>query len=161
MMLSVLDYRCGELLPTASYARRSWCWIPANREHPEWDRRLGNLTLKVQHASGYGAKCDLDTYAIEELDPIFGIGRVFLLVNLTDLEQSQPYQVTIGDYELCTCQSGKCKQDCKHSAAIVELIESGILDNEERRFSEPVEFEAEETSLSDVWTDGICCEVEY
>ncbi|HXD87044.1 MAG TPA: hypothetical protein VN641_11155 [Urbifossiella sp.] len=138
-MLSVNDYRTADLGPTATYGRRRLCWIPASREHPEWDRRDGNLTLVMQHArTGWGRKIETDTYAVEEQPPIIGVmGRVFLLLNLSDDEQDQPYQCVIGPNEQCTCTAAKCKvpasensHGCKHIDALNYLVENGHLGGE-------------------------------
>lgn len=131
-MLRILDFVTGELGPTRTYGRRSFVWIPADRSHPTWDGRLGNLTLKMQHArGGVGRRIELDTYAIEEVPQKPGFpGRVFLLLNLTDESQSDVYETVIGPADVCSCTAGRVGHfECKHAAAVRHLIEQGELDD--------------------------------
>lgn len=109
MMLRVLDYVTADLPPTRTYGRRSYCWVPADPTHPNWDGRLGNLTIRLQHArSGWGRDIELDTYSVIEQPPSqFVMGRDFLLLNLTDQEQQDVYEVRIGPVEDCTCIAGR------------------------------------------------------
>src|SRR6185503_17239434 len=110
----------------------------ADREHPEWDNRLGNLTIKLQHTKeGVGRAIEIDTYAIKEVHLLPGaMGRVFLVLNITDPEQSEPYQVLIGRESLCDCKAGKCKvpegpgtMGCKHRDAVALMLEKQMLDD--------------------------------
>lgn len=138
-MLRVLDFRSDDLPPTRTYGKRSWLWIPADRGYPEWDRRLGNLTLKLQHArTGWGRAIEVDTYAVVE-EPLVGIpGRKFLLLNLTDPDQPDVYECIVGPQPLCTCMAGTCcvpgepdiTEGCKHRDAIAVLVDEGILDDD-------------------------------
>lgn len=129
-MLRVIDFHTASLSPTKTYGKRSLCWIPADHEHPEWDRRLGNLTIKLQPArTGWGRCIEVDTYAVVE-EPLVGVmGRKFLLLNLTDPEQPDVYETVIGPQPSCTCKAAKCKAESdKHIDALTYLVEAGILD---------------------------------
>ncbi len=130
-MLSVIDFRTGDFGETATYARREFCWIPASKSHPEYDGRLGNLTIKLQMArTGWGRALELDTYAVDEQPPIPGLmGRVFHLANVTDPESDEVYEVVCGPQPKCTCKGFKCKAETdKHVDCLTHLIRSGIID---------------------------------
>jgi hypothetical protein len=125
-----------------TYGKRRWCWVPADHDHPEWDRRLGNLTLLLQHAkTGWGRNLEIDTYAIEEQPLVGAMGRKFLLLNLTDPEQEDVYETIVGPESSCSCKAGKCRvpgepevtDGCKHRDGINCLIAEGLLDDEEAR----------------------------
>jgi hypothetical protein len=153
-MLDVLSFRTGDLAPTATYRRRAFCWVPADRDVPEADRRLGNLTLRVEHRgrryfrvrgirptgdepftyrAGPPARVEVDTYAVSEdetPEPGDHGGRAFWLYNLTDPAAEEAYRCVVGGLTpKCGCKAGKCKADSdKHLDALTLLVESGILD---------------------------------
>lgn len=141
-MLSILDAYTEVLPPTKTYGRRSLCWIPANPQHPEADGRLGNLSIKLEHArTGWGRNVECDTYAIERDTPLPGDngGAAFWLQNFTDPEQEQPYRCVLGGLNRlssCTCTAGKCRvpgepdvtDGCKHRDALLHLIQEGFLE---------------------------------
>lgn len=126
----VLDAICLEMPPTATYGRRALLWVPVDHTHPAWDGRCGTLTIKLQHAKyRAGANVELDTYAVEEQPEQPGLpGRSFLVLNLTDPEQEDVYEVCLGPVNLCKCKAGKCRvPDCKHRSALAAVIEFGEL----------------------------------
>lgn len=127
-----LRIRTGELTATATYRKREWVWIPADPTHPDWDRRLGNLTIVLYKSRRCGAGFEADTYAVEELPPEHGlIARQFYLLNLTDQDQDEPYLVRIGRVNTCSCMAGRChRYDCKHRDALAELLLESILPDE-------------------------------
>jgi hypothetical protein len=154
-VLDVLSFRTGDLAPTATYRRRAFCWVPADRDVPEADRRLGNLTLRVEHRgrryfrvrgirpagdepftyrAGPPARVEVDTYAVSEdetPEPGDHGGRAFWLFNQTDPDAEEAYRCVVGGLTpKCRCLAGQCKvpEPCKHLAGLTLLVESGILD---------------------------------
>jgi hypothetical protein len=129
--MCVLDARRFDLPATATYGRRSICWIPADRTHPNYDGRFGNLIIKLQHAKdGVRRKIEVDTYAVEP-DGSDNGGRAFWLMNLSDPHTEEPYRCVIGGMTPhCKCTAGKCRvpavQDstvgCKHRDSLLCLL---------------------------------------
>lgn len=125
----------GDLGPTATYARRSFAWVPAvngmiahRRPGGEFEvlPALGKLTIKLQHGRRCGCKCELDTYAVEEeVEPEEPDTRLFVLLNLTDASQREPYKVTVGGENKCRCIAGCVKriESCKHRDSLAVLAE--------------------------------------
>lgn len=128
-MLDVLAMHTADLGSTKSYGKRRCCWIPASKDHPEYDGRDGNLTLVMQPArTGWGRKIETDTYFVEEQIPPPHPGRVFLLLNKTDPEVTEPYEVVIGPVTRCSCKGGKCKTETdKHVDAMAYLIANELI----------------------------------
>lgn len=129
-MLDILEAHSADLGPTLTYAKRSMCWIPLKPGVPHNSSEDGRLLVNQQVARGYGCKVDSDTYGLEEQpQPIGRMGRVFLLVNLSDKTQEQPYEVYIGQpLNQCTCKAGKCKlEECKHRAACAYLVANDLI----------------------------------
>lgn len=129
-MLTILS---GDLSPTPSYARRSWCWVsngtgevvlPSGEVIPG----LGVLTIKVQHARKYGAKCEVDSYVVVEADPAQPGCRTYWLLNITDRDQFQPYECSVGQVCRCRCKAGACHKACKHEDSIAAAERAGAFD---------------------------------
>lgn len=142
MGLSVLDAVTDVLPPTKTYGRRSLCWIPVDPYRPVSDGRLGNLSIKLEHAkSGVRRAVECDTYAVEKdsAEPGDNGGDAFWLVNLTDKEQERPYRCVVGGLNAlprCDCKAGQCRvpgdpeegfYGCKHRCALIYLIENGLI----------------------------------
>lgn len=125
--MSVLDMISAELPPTATYKRRAYYWMPDGDG-------TGLLTINLQHSRRAGAKVESDTYqVIETADPAYPTpGRVFLLNNVTDDTQEQPYEVFIADdprRDDCTCTADRCKAPCcKHKDSCRSILEAGGFD---------------------------------
>lgn len=116
----------GVLPPTATYANRTWLYVP----HPD-DPDRGVLEITLQKGKGVNCKVERDTYAVEQQAPPVGfIGRAFLIVNLTDEQQPDAYQVFVGERDgegYCTCKAGQCLKECKHLATLRAVIDAGVL----------------------------------
>lgn len=129
-MLDILEAQSIDLGPTLTYAKRDCCWIPVRKGEPHESSEHGRLLVKQQVARGYGCKVDADTYAVEEQPCIGRMGRAFLLVNMSDDEQEQPYEVFIGrPMNRCTCKAAKCKvtEPCKHLAAMSYIVANQLI----------------------------------
>ncbi len=128
--MSVLDLLCGDLKPTATYARRSWVWMPTAGRYEQGDDRVGTLTIVQQKSRRAGAKQESDSYAVVE-ESAFGYpgGRLFLLMNETDDTQEDVYRCVVGGPgEHCTCTAGNCKVGhCKHRSSLAAIIAEGGL----------------------------------
>jgi hypothetical protein len=114
------------LEPTATYSRRRIGWFPAAFAAD----RLGTLRVVLELEGRSKDACEVDCYAVDEVEPRLSQIRTFLLLNETDAEQEQPYEVTTvsGVVVKCTCRAGKCRiPDCKHSSAIQRLLSEGLL----------------------------------
>lgn len=127
----------GDLGPTATYARRPFAWVPAvgglishGQLSPDGDvadeliPAVGKLTIRVQHGRGWTCNYEQDTYAVEEIEPDEPGTRLFLLLNLTDPTQREPYRVTVGGENKCRCIAGCVKRKplgCKHRDALAVL----------------------------------------
>jgi len=140
-ILDVLAFTTGEMPPTASYGRRSWCFIPVRADAERFDGRIGNVTLKMQKArGGVGRRIDVDTYAVEfdpNLEPNEH-GLAFWFSNLTDPAQEQPYRVVVGGKSgRCTCTAGQCRvpatpdvsEGCKHRDFLLAALAEGVFDD--------------------------------
>lgn len=135
----------GDLGPTATYQRRSFAWVSNGSGFVSHERTLadgeqieevvpalGKLTIKVQHAKGCGCQCEIDTYAVEEVAPEQIGTRLFVLLNLSDPSQREPYRVTVGGMNRCRCQAGVCKvPSCKHRDACAALVAEGAFEPSE------------------------------
>ena len=123
----------GELAPTATYSHRLYVWFSTGTGEVEMPSgeivpAIGKLTIKLRKGKGWNCNVELDTYAVEEVEPEEFGTRLFVLLNLTDPEQPEPYRVTVGGTNRCRCMAGKCKvPDCKHRSAIAAIIEDGDL----------------------------------
>jgi hypothetical protein len=130
-MPSILVMIQEELPPTATYARRSFMWLPGDGAGP--DHRDGTLTITLQKGRRAGSKIERDTYAVERVAQDGSNREGFYLVNLTDPEQEDVYQCRPAGavhpgYVSCTCTAGNCKvPNCKHRDALAKLIELGAL----------------------------------
>lgn len=114
-----------QLEPTATYRLRSCLFLPTSTLSCD-----GVLTMTIAHAKSF--KIEQDVYGIEEIEPEQIGTRKFVLVNLTDDEQEQPYEVTTGapQFRRCSCDGGKMgfrKASCKHKDALLHLIEANKL----------------------------------
>lgn len=134
-MSGILDMVTGSLEPTATYQRRDWIWIPAAPGVYD-DDRIGSLTILLQKGKGGNCKPEVDTYGVQEdlhTDRPAG-ARVFLLRNDTDPDQPDVYACTVGAdhrgeiHQRCTCRAGENGKACKHTAALLAMIEEGLFD---------------------------------
>ncbi len=130
----MLTITTNELEPTLTYAHRSYVWfsdgtgeviMPGGEVVPG----LGKLTVKMRHGRRWNCKTEIDTYAVEEVDAEEFGTRLFVLLNLTDKTQPEPYRVTVGGMNRCRCMAGRCRvpSGCKHRDSVADLIESGDL----------------------------------
>lgn len=125
----------GVLPPTRTYHRRSWVWLTNGSgevDHPltgEILPGLGKLTIKLQHSrNGVRRNVEIDTYAVDEVEPQYPGCRAFVLLNLSDPQQREPYLVHVGGVDTCRCRAGLCRVDnCKHRDACEALIEEGLI----------------------------------
>jgi len=112
----------GVLEPTRTYARREFQWIPTV---------AGEGVLVVRQRRTRDGREDAAVYAVEETTR--GVGspeRVFLVVNMTDPDAPEPYEVAVraGDAVRCSCKAAKCRNPvCKHRDVAEHLIRSGGL----------------------------------
>ena len=106
----------GALQPTKTYARREFQWLPtADRE--------GVLVIRQRRTAG--GREDKDVYLVEEQTRHGSPYREFLVVNATDPDQPDAYQVTLirGHVVGCTCMADRCKVPvCKHKDAIEMIV---------------------------------------
>jgi hypothetical protein len=125
--MSVLDMISAEIPPTRTYARRSYVWLPDGDGG-------GILTVNLSHSRRPGTKVESDTYSLQETaDPAHPVpGRTFLLLNLTDRDQEQPYEVFVADdprRDDCTCTADRCNAPCcKHKDCCRSILEAGGFD---------------------------------
>jgi hypothetical protein len=132
----VLQPIIDDLPPTATYRRRSFVYIADGSGFvcvPDSDETvpgLGKLTIRLRKARSEVGKEEIDSYAVAELPAEYPGTRLFLLLNLSDPSQGEPYKVTVGGVNLCRCQAGRCKvpSGCKHRDALARVIELGGLD---------------------------------
>lgn len=120
-MPGILDKIGGDLAPTATYARRSWEFIPG-------DPGEGLLTIILHKGKRAGCKVEVDTYQIQEQPAVGSMGREFLLLNIGDEGQPDVYRCLVGGlHEHCTCTAGNCRvaSGCKHRHALAAVIEDG------------------------------------
>lgn len=130
----MIDSLSLDLGPTRTYGRRSACWIPVDETDERWDGRTGSLITNVQKAAGYGRRCEVDSYAVEEVPLEPGEhGRAFLLVK-TDPRTDDPaadevYRCVVNDRGgRCTCKAGSCRVEvCKHRDALALVISYDVL----------------------------------
>jgi hypothetical protein len=115
-----------ELPSTATYSRRRIGWFPA----ADGADRLGTLRVVLELDGRSADYTEVDVYAVDEVEPRLSQVRTFLLLNETDAEQEQPYEVTTvsGVPVSCSCRAGKVKVNgCKHADAVERLIAEGQL----------------------------------
>jgi hypothetical protein len=108
-----------ELEPTAAYAHREYSWLPTVP---------GEGVLVIRQRKTAGGQEEADVYAVEEQTPEHSPQREFLLVNVTDDEQPQPYEVVTrgGDAISCTCKAAKCRVPvCKHRSSLQSILSQG------------------------------------
>ena len=111
-MLQVIT---DELSPTATYRNRSFVYLSDGSGYvtmPDSDESIpavGKLTILLRKARSELGKEEIDTYAVAEVDAEYPGTRLFLLLNLTDPGQGEPYSVTVGGVNLCRCMAGRCK----------------------------------------------------
>jgi hypothetical protein len=113
------------LEPTATYRTRSGLWVPTVTGGAGGD---GVLTLVIVHAKAY--KVEIDAYGVEEVSPELFRTRRFVLVNLTDPDQQEAYEVVGGAVRKCTCEAGRKgfkRASCKHVDALAHLVQAGKL----------------------------------
>lgn len=74
---------------------------------------------------------EADTYAVQEFDSEYPGSRHFVLENLTDPNQNEPYSVHVGGIQKCRCMAGDCKvvTGCKHVHACEALLSLGVFDD--------------------------------
>lgn len=115
-----IDFTLGD---TATYLRRAGYWIPTPRFGGD-----GLLGITLVERNREAVQSDL--YGCEEIQPQqFGTRR-FLLVNLGDDEQEQPYAVVVGGMQLCTCEAGRkgrARGTCKHVDALAHLCARKVI----------------------------------
>ncbi len=125
-----------ELGPTATYAARTAVWVSngsgeVDMPSGEIVPGLGKLTIRLRKAHAWWGRIETDTYAVQEIEPEQMGTRLFLLLNLTDPDQGEPYRVTVGGVNNCRCRAGLVGRFvCKHQDAIAALIAEGILEPE-------------------------------
>lgn len=130
-MLTVVT---NDLGPTATYAARSFVYVGAadgEIVHPDtgevWPG-LGLLTIKVQKSARAGAVCEIDSYVLQAGEAAPEGWPVYLLLNISDKSQRDPYRVTLGPTPACTCKAGQCKAASdKHIDALLALRAEGVL----------------------------------
>jgi hypothetical protein len=112
-----------DLGPTAAYKSRKASWVAFTDPRADYD---GILTLTVRRSPGV---VDTDSYAVQEQrEQPFAPWREFLLLNLTDSAQPDVYRTCVGPRGVsCTCKASQCKLACKHTGAIVAIIDAGGL----------------------------------
>lgn len=130
----MLTITTNELPPTLTYSHRSYVWFSLGTgevvmPNGEVVPALGKLTIKLRQGRRRNCKVELDTYAVDEVEPEQFGTRLFVLLNMTDPEQPEPYRVTVGGMNQCRCMAGKCRNfsGCKHRDAMNDLIAAGDL----------------------------------
>jgi hypothetical protein len=126
---AALDMITGTLLPTATYASRSYVWFPATPGvYP--DGRLGTLHVTLQRSARPGAKVEHDAYGVKPspFRPVPHGAAVFLICND---ESGEIYQCTIypamPTASACTCAAGQARLECKHLCSLQALLTEGVL----------------------------------
>ncbi len=112
---------------TATFGWRTAVWVPTPGHGGD-----GILSFSQRPIKGGGV--DLDTYAIEELPPERFGTRLFLVINLTDEDQEQPYRCVVGAEQRCSCMAGTKginRTSCKHRDCLSQLTASGVLPTRE------------------------------
>jgi hypothetical protein len=114
-----------ELSATDSYMTRRGIWIYGGGSGD------GILVIVVVSAKAY--KLESHLYGLEEVQPKYPSTRAFQLVRATgneDRPQEQPYVVTTGKFQSCTCDSGRMgrrRGTCKHLDAVTAILAAGKL----------------------------------
>lgn len=129
-MPSILDALDWHGLPaTPSYPRREYQYVPGR---VSGDSRDGTLTIRLSKGKRAGSMWEEDTYGVEEGRSVGAPnpGRVFLLLNLTDPEQPDVYEVLISAADerrdRCTCLAfvGQ-RRRCKHIDSLRAITTEG------------------------------------
>lgn len=113
----------GDMPDTAAFCYRKWVWLPT----PTFG---GDGVMSISQRPLKGGAPELDVYGVEEIQPEQFSTRSFLVVNLTDPEQEQPYKATVGAVQKCTCDAGVKgirRTSCKHRDAIGAAILAGAI----------------------------------
>lgn len=113
----------GDMPDTASNCYRKWVWLPT----PSFG---GDGVLSISQRPLKGGAPELDVYGVEEVQPEQLSCRTFVVVNLTDPEQEQPYKATVGAVQRCSCDAGVKgirRTSCKHRDAITAAITAGAI----------------------------------
>ena len=131
-------YLTGELVPTASQARRQYAYLNVGN-----DGRTGTAFLNVWHAQRrHNTAVYSSSYSVGEVELVGWAGRAFILDKLTGNEEhgeakpgdrKPPYRVLVGrDGEIkCNCTAQSCQVGlCRHTDLIVELIEQGAFESD-------------------------------
>ena len=134
-------YLTGELVPTASQARRQYAYLNVGN-----DGRTGTAFLNVWHAQRrHNTAVYSSSYSVGEVELVGWAGRAFILDKLTGNEEhgeakpgdrKPPYRVLVGrDGEIkCNCTAQSCQVGlCRHTDLIVELIEQGAFESDTMR----------------------------
>jgi hypothetical protein len=91
---------------------------------------LGTLRVVLELDGRSKDATEVDIYGVQEVPPFLSQVRTFLLLNETDAEQEQPYEVITvsGVVVKCSCRAGKVKaHECKHESALNRLLSEGLL----------------------------------
>jgi hypothetical protein len=112
----------GLLEPTPGYARREFAWLATVP---------GEGVLVVRQRRTWGGREDAAVYAVEDVTRGHDVPeRAFLVVNMTDPDAPEPYEVVVrgGEPVRCTCKAAKCRLEvCKHRDVVSFLVNSGEL----------------------------------
>jgi hypothetical protein len=105
-----------------SHAHRSCTWVRNTDPHALAD---GTLRIDMRRAKSPTGKVESEEYDVAEQQERVTGARVFQLVKLSDGEVRE---TTIGDRgDMCTCEAGRARLQCKHSVALRAIIEAGGL----------------------------------
>lgn len=113
----------GEMPDTLTLGWRKWVWLPTPAYGGD-----GILTISQRPLKGGGS--EVDVYGVEEAPPEHPSARTFVVVNLTDDTQEQPYKTTVGAVMRCSCEAGVKgvkRTSCKHRDALQAVIAAGCL----------------------------------
>ncbi len=134
-MVALLESVRGDLTPTASYDRRSYSWVPADRsvfdEHTD-----GCLTIFLTHTGKRITRNEVFVYFVEvEWDAAADFGvRSFLLENFTEPDEFGPFRCVVGSlHDSCGCEAGRISaargEDavCKHVSSLLDLMNKGVM----------------------------------
>lgn len=115
------DAAVGKLTPTPTYSFRGFNWVRCPALQVGSVPIDGLLALRLKKFRGGE---ELDVYAVlyEGEQPFEG--HAFLLHNVFDRDQPEPYRVCVGPVVTCTCKSGRthAARECKHKSAVIALI---------------------------------------
>lgn len=114
------DFKLGD---SATYSHRTGFWIPT----PQFG---GDGLLSITLVERNREAVQQDLYGCEEVQPEHFGTRRFLLVNLGDPDQQEPYAVTVGGMVRCTCEAGRKgfnRGTCKHVDALGHLVARKVI----------------------------------